>query len=457
MCEYNRIQEKMKLKYNINFRLEKRRNKDTGQLNTENLPINLDFTYEGKRFAFYTGYRVDESKWLDSRGENEKVQRVKKNVVNADGVQYNHINARLDNIKSLIEKIYIQAKANNLKIDNTYLRIALNKELGEGKTESTSNVLFWSKWEQFLATHKVSELRIKQFKSTKSHLQRFENQTKNRLSFDNITPSLLAAFESFLLEDHSNKKVYQELKKNRIPRRKSQNTVSHILKRFRAFLNWCALPQNGAVMKGNPFSQFEIKGEVYGAPICMTRDERDYLYEKEISNERIARVRDIFCFQCFVGCRVGDLYTFTQNDIVDNVLIYYPNKTKADNRTPARVPLSNKAKTILSRYDLPDGKLLPYISGQKYNDYIKELFEEVGLDRIVTQFNPLTMQKEQLPLHKVASSHLARRTFIHLLHTNVKDSVIASMSGHVKGSKAFDRYYEVDDNTRRDAINKYLD
>ncbi|MDR3059553.1 MAG: recombinase, partial [Prevotella sp.] len=144
-------------------------------------------------------------------------------------------------------------------------------------------------------------------------------------------------------------------------------------------------------------------------------------------------------------------------DIIDDVLIYYPNKTKAENRTPAKVPLANKAKAILNKYDLPDGKLLPYISDQKYNQYLKELFQNVGLNRIVTRFNALSMQKEQIPLYQVASSHLARRTFIYILHRNVKDSVIASMSGHVKGSKAFNRYYEVDDDTRQEAIDKYLD
>lgn len=447
----------MKLKYSINFRLEKRRDKETGELGLDNLPINLDFTYEGKRFGFYTGYRIDESKWLDSNLEKEKIQRVRKNAVNADGTQYNHINARIDNIKSLIERIYIQAKANNLSVDNAYLRTALTKELGEERTNNSSNILFWTKWEQFVNTHKVSDFRRKQLKSTGSHLQRFEAQTKNVLSFDNITPTPLSNLEEFLLNDHADKKVYEGLNKNKTPRRKSQNTVSHILKRFRVFVNWSALPQNGGMMKTDPFSQFEIKSEVYGAPICMTKQERDYLYAKEIANERLARVRDLFCFQCFVGCRVGDLNTFTKDDIVNDILVYYPNKTKAENRIPARVPLSEKAKTILARYDLPNGNLLPYISGQKYNDYIKELFELVGLDRVVATFNPLTMQKELLPLYKVASSHLARRTFIHILHTNVKDSVIASMSGHVKGSRAFDRYYDVDDETRQNAINKYLD
>ena len=122
------------------------------------------------------------------------------------------------------------------------------------------------------------------------------------------------------------------------------------------------------------------------------------------------------------------------------------------------MPLSQKAKSILKKYeDWPDDSLLPFISDVKYNVYLKELFELVGLNRVITRLNPITMEKEQLPLYKVASSHLARRTFISILHSKVKDSVIASMSGHVKGSKAFNRYFEVDDEARQDAISNFLD
>lgn len=421
----------------------------------------MELTYLGKRLYYYTGYRVDADKWVDSivdvSGEKTKIQKVKKNAANKDGIQYNIINNRLDEFRTVVDVIFNKAAANNIDIDNDYIRKQLLKELGEEKAKSTSNTLFWNKWEEFLTTHKVSDLRRKQLKSTRKHLERFEQQTKYKLSFEVITPRLLADFENFLLNDTPAKKEYEGLKKNQIPREKSQNSVSGILKRFRAFLSWCMMPQNGAVIKENPFANFQLKGEVYGAPICMTKAERDYLYEIEIVDERLARVRDIFCFQCFVGCRVGDLVTFTKDDIINDTLVYYPNKTKSENRTPAKVPLSTKAKAILAKYDLPDGVLLPYISNQKYNKYLKELFEKAGLNRMVTRFNALTMQKEQIPLFQVASSHLARRTFIYILHSKVKDSVIASMSGHVKGSKAFDRYYDVDDDTRQEAIDKYLD
>lgn len=99
------IHTQMKIKYNINFRLEKRKDKATGEIRVENLPINLDFTYEGKRFIFYTGYRIDECKWLDSNLENEKIQRVRKNAVNADGIQYNHINITISTHVSIISRV----------------------------------------------------------------------------------------------------------------------------------------------------------------------------------------------------------------------------------------------------------------------------------------------------------------------------------------------------------------
>lgn len=466
MCVYLRViflkhTQIMKLKYSINFRLEKRKDKATGNLVTENMPIRMDFVYEGKRLTYFTGYRIDASKWIEhtilETGEKIKVQRAKKNTTNKDGVQYNMINKHLDELKIKTEDIYSRAKINNLAVTNEYLSNHLNRIFNSSKIVATTQTLFWDKWDEFMRTHKVSDLRKKQYKTTRNHLDRFEQQTKYKLSFETITPRLLTDLEIFLLNDNPDKKEYEGLKKNKMPRKKSQNSVSGILKRFRAFLSWCMLSQNGAMIKENPFSNYQLKGEIYGAPICMTREERDYLYDKDIEEERLARVRDLFCFQCFVGCRVGDLMTFTKNDIINDVLIYYPNKTKTENRTPAKVPLSNKAKAILNKYDLPNEKLLPYISDQKYNKYLKELFLLVGLNRMVTQFNGLKMQKEQIPLWQVASSHLARRTFIYILHRNVKDSVIASMSGHVKGSKAFNRYYEVDDDTRLEAINKYLD
>ena len=149
-----------------------------------------------------------------------------------------------------------------------------------------------------------------------------------------------------------------------------------------------------------------------------------------------------------------------KDNIVNGAIEYIPTKTKTRRAETVRVPLSEKALNILSRYDLPDGSLLPFISDQRYNDYIKELFklEEVGLDRLVTRLNPMTLEEEQVPLYEIATSHMARRTFVGTLHKqNVKNEIIASMSGHAKASRAFARYYDIDNETQNEVVKNYLD
>lgn len=58
------------------------------------------------------------------------------------------------------------------------------------------------------------------------------------------------------------------------------------------------------------------------------------------------------------------------------------------------------------------------------------------------------------PVNEIASSHLARRTFIGNLYKKVKDpDLIGSMSGHVEGSRAFARYRAIDDEMKIELVN----
>ena len=101
--------------------------------------------------------------------------------------------------------------------------------------------------------------------------------------------------------------------------------------------------------------------------------------------------------------------------------------------------------------------LLPFISEQKYNEAIKEIFGAAGITRMVTVLNPLTRLAEQRPLNEVASSHLARRTFVGNLYKKVKDTnLVSSLSGHREGSAAFARYRDIDDEMKRE-IMQYLE
>ena len=195
----------------------------------------------------------------------------------------------------------------------------------------------------------------------------------------------------------------------------------------------------------NPFADFTITPELYGTPIIMQKKERDLLFDFEFENDRLKKVRDIFLFQCYCGARVSDLMKLTANNLHGEILRYVPMKTAKESMKTVEIPLNKKAIEILSRYNDPEGYLLPRMSDVEINRTLKTVFEIAELDRLVERLNPKTETIEFVPLHEVATTHLARRTFAGLMYAaGEKDDVIASMTGHSENSKAFTRYRAVD-------------
>ena len=163
----------------------------------------------------------------------------------------------------------------------------------------------------------------------------------------------------------------------------------------------------------------------------------------------------IFIFQCCIGCRVSDLFKLTENNVIKGAVEYIPHKTKGERQNVVRVPLNTRAVVLMKKYKGMDrkGRLFPFVSAQKYNDDIKEIFRLCGMTRLVTVVNSVTGKEEQRPINEVASSHMARRTFVGNLYKQVKDpNLIASMSGHAEGSKAFNRYREIDDELKKEVV-----
>lgn len=415
----------MRLKYQVNFTLERRKDKKTGQLIASNVPINMVVTYQSKRLVYYTGYRTDRNNWID-KAEGIRIQKVKKNTVNKDGISASEINASLRNLNTRVDEIFLDY--GKMPPTLAQLRSEIKKEQ-PGQINSLDLIQCFDK---YIDTIKVSEGRKNHLKVTKNLVNNFIK--KKSININEVTTDFLYSFQKFL-------RTYKN--------ERSQNTITAKLKMFRAFINYA---YKEGWIKDNPFKKFSITREEYGDPIFLTKTERDKLYNLELNDKRLDRVRDMFVLQCFIGCRIGDFVKLKHSNIIDGFIHYVPGKTSDENQRVCKVPLTSKAKAIIDKYDLPDGSLVPYISGQKYNEYLKELFRFAELNRTVVRLNPLTRQNESVKLHEVASSHMARRTFIGILHKTAKDSVIASMSGHVKNSKAFSRYYNVDEEDQLKAI-----
>ena len=64
---------------------------------------------------------------------------------------------------------------------------------------------------------------------------------------------------------------------------------------------------------------------------------------------------------------------------------------------------------------------------------------------------------EPRPIYEVLSSHSARKAFASNMYKNVKDpNLVCALTGHKEGSKAFNRYRMIDEDTNRKTMS-YLE
>lgn len=346
---------------------------------------------------------------------------------------------------------------------------------------------FFDVMRKYLSTHKLSVARQKNFKVIMRSLCRFELFKKKeghrgfKMSFANLSVDILHQIEDFLGNEkdaflkypdiyeeipYSTKVAVKTPKRKRpprldengneipkgIPKPRGQNSVADMMLRFRSFIIWA---NDNGYTSNNPFKHFTIGEIVYGTPIYITNRERNRLLETDLSdNKELETQRDIFVFQCLIGCRVSDLYKMTYRSIIDDAIEYIPRKTKEERAITVRVPLNNTAKYLIEKYkDYERGSLFPFNTEQDYNRKIKEAFRKAGLDRMVTVLDQQTREEIQKPLYEVASSHMARRSFIGNIYKKVKDpNLVGALSGHKEGSKVFARYRTIDDDMKKELI-----
>jgi len=303
-------------------------------------------------------------------------------------------------------------------------------------------------------------------KMTRKDIEDFEEYLRNEKTLSEKYPK---QFESILEDYPVEINVVHTFTKLQD---RGDNTIVKLKKKFKAFMQWLYETERTT---NRPFDGIKIGVEKYGNPIYITKEERNVLaeanipvlYEQLEEDDKKAcsklplstleTQRDIFVFQCLVGCRVGDLMNLTPQNITNGILEYVPSKT-SDEDAPVkpRVPLNPCALKLVEKYKGVDehGRLFPFISSQKYNVAIKAIFLICGITRIVQVRNSTTGETEMKRICDVASSHMARRTFVGAAYKVVRDpNIIGKMSGHVEGSRAFNRYREIDDDILKETIN----
>lgn len=315
-------------------------------------------------------------------------------------------------------------------------------------------------FDSFLEYQSSKNIKTELYELLKKKLQVFQAYTikRTKRSEDYLLSEFdtkeIQRFHTFLINESNllfGDPICQKFYKRSI-RSNGVNTISITLQRLCTFFKWCVKMD---LLLKNPFDKYQIPRGKYGTPYYLTLEERNQIADLKMSDSKLDSVRDLFIFQCLIGCRISDLLRLKLGNLVNGAIEYVPQKTRNHDSKLVRVPLNERALKIVAKYEHlhAEGNLLPVVSSRDMNYYLKKVFELCGITRPVTILNPKTGIEEQRPINEIASTHLARRTFIGNLYKHVKDpELIGSLSGHTQGSKAFARYRTIDDDIKKEIV-----
>ena len=340
-------------------------------------------------------------------------------------------------LKTYINKKYTDDKETG-KVKDNWLEKALKSYDPNAKQSSSKKKLpsFDELYDQFLSGRDMGDGRRCHYEVLRRMIHRYESYVRCESGRKRYVFDVLKVDKDVL------DSLYDYI----------ENYMSGIFKEVRAFFNWAYKTKN---IDNFPFEGFEMPSERYGSPIYLTLEDVQKLYAADLSDDPYLAVqRDIFVFQCNVGCRVGDLLRLKKRDVINGAVEYIPTKTIKENARTVVVPLNAVAREIVDRYaGLPGDQLLPFDSSERYNVSIKTVFEKAEVTYLVTKLDTVTRTETKVPINEIASSHMARRTFIGNIYKLVKDpNLVSALTGHVEGSRAFTRYRTIDIDMKKDLV-----
>ena len=226
-------------------------------------------------------------------------------------------------------------------------------------TETLTTVV--SRMEQYIAEHPMSPKSALVYKPTIKKLQRYEAYKREvegeegfTLYCETIRPEDYIDFREYVINEYIHYNDYPEFYEQfnlgmHPPKQMSSTQIIGIMHHLRIVGHWCI---KMGFTTNRSCDAFTIPASVQGTPFYLTIEERDKVYNANLHNKPELEVyRDLFIFQSMVGCRVGDLFSFTKDNIVGDILQYLPHKTMRKRSQTVSVPLTTKAMEILKRYE----------------------------------------------------------------------------------------------------------
>jgi len=226
-----------------------------------------------------------------------------------------------------------------------------------------------------------------------------EKYKRSDINFKEITPKFIKDYEIFL----------------RTTRACNQNSTVKYIRNLGKIIR---IGLNNGWLRIDPFANLSYKTIDVDKPY-LTQNELEIVINKKINIYRIEQVRDIFLFCCFTGLAFVDVSDLTESDIITGVDgKKWIKKQRHKTGNWCHIPLLPYAKQILKKYENHAGcqkknVLLPVISNQKMNAYLKEIGDLCGIEKELT-------------------THVARHTFATTvtLTNKVSMEAVSKMLGH---------------------------
>lgn len=384
--------------------------------------------------AFNLGFRIDISKWsIDT-------QRCKNGTTHGKTkVTASVINREINRYEEAAEKIFAQFEKENLLPDKQAFKDAFLKEVRniETKKEISKESEFLQAYNTFTREigfqNSWTDATYKKFTTLKNHLLAFNKE----ISFSALNEDGLNMFVAYLRDD-------ADLR---------NSTIKKQIGFLKWFLRW-------ANAKGyNDIRDFEIFSpklkDTEKKVIFLEWDELMKVYNFKFPENKkyLERVRDVFCFCCFTSLRYSDVANLKWHNVSEDYIMITTVKT-ADT---LKIELNDYSKAIIEKYrgySFPNDIVLPVITNQKMNEYIKQVGYvcEINTPINITYYKGNERIDEVYPKYQLLGTHSGRRTFIcNALMLGISPEVVMKWTGH-SDYKSMKPYIDIADSAKQKAM-----
>lgn len=382
----NRLEE---IPLTIKFFLYERYKKSITQF-----PLYVRLVLHRSKADFSLGKLIDPAEWNSEAGR-----------FNDTSKHNRYQNNRLSEIEGKIISSY-----QSLAKDNSEVTAIMVKDHYLGKAISKNDTKLIDYIDSYIAEigRKVGEYKpgtVRNFTATRNHLHKF--LTKNnmlKLKLKDFNNNCVMEFETHLLSEKM-KAFDRPMKLN--------SSNKYLTKLKTVIIN----ARKKGLVQVNPFQDHKIKNDK-SSKVYLTKEEIHLLMNHKLSdNVSLQTVRDIFVVSIFTGLRYSDSMNLTADRFKkdDNGKYWIVGKQcKTD--APIEIPLLDEALVIIERYkhlQTTTGFLLPRLSNQKINSYLKEIARLTNINKNI-------------------SHHVGRHTFATtvMLERGIDIKTVSSLLGH---------------------------